>query len=406
MQRQALKLKVRRRVTSPFVIGGLLTIAAAVGYFAVRRSARSQAPSSRPAVRGNLKNVVKTEQVLLPLPGALGATTATLERSQRAFPLIMPKPEGTAQKQAVVAPWAMLPQGSWLSRQWQMIKATAKAWVDDYAPSMGAALSYYTLFSLAPLLIIMIAVAGMVFGQEAARGEIAAQLRGIMGEQGAVAVEGMLNAVREPSEGVVATVVGIAILLLGATATFGELQSALDRIWRVPVPEEESGIWHLLRTRLLSFGLVLCLGFLLMVSLVVSVTLAALSKWWGGWFEGWEVLLEFLNFVVSFGVFTLLFAMIYKIMPRANIPWRDVWTGAAVTTLLLTIGKVLISLYLGKSGLASGFGAAGSLVVLIAWVYYSALIFLFGAEYTWVYANRHGSRLQTPAPGDRPANVS
>ena len=146
--------------------------------------------------------------------------------------------------------------------------------------------------------------------------------------------------------------------------------------------------------------------FLLMVSLVVSVTLAALGKWWGGWFEGWEVLLEFLNFVVSFGVFTLLFAMIYKIMPRANIPWRDVWTGAAVTTLLLTIGKVLISLYLSKSGLASGFGAAGSLVVLIAWVYYSAQIFLFGAEYTWVYANRHGSRLQTPAPGDKPAGPS
>ena len=361
-QRQALKLKVRRRVVSPFVIGGLLTIAAAVGYFAVRRSARSQAPSSRPAVRGNLKKVVKTEQAL--------------------------------------------PQENWLSRQWQMIKATAKAWVDDYAPSMGAALSYYTLFSLAPLLIIMIAVAGMVFGQEAAQGEIVAQLRGIMGEQGAVAVEGMLNAVREPSEGVVATVVGIAIMLLGATATFGELQSALDRIWRVPVPQEESGIWHLLRTRLLSFGLVLCLGLLLMLSLVVSVTLAALGKWWGGWFEGWKVLLEFLNFVVSFGVFTLLFAMIYKIMPRANIPWRDVWTGAAVTTLLFTIGKVLISLYLGKSGLASGFGAAGSLVVLIAWVYYSAQIFLFGAEYTWVYANRHGSRLQTPAPGDKPAEPS
>jgi membrane protein len=158
-----------------------------------------------------------------------------------------------------------------------------------------------------------------------------------------------------------------------------------------------------LRTRLLSFGLVFGLGFLLVVSLVVSAALAALGKWWGGWFQGWDVLLEILNFVVSFGIFTLLFAMIYKIMPRASISWRDVWTGAAVTALLFTVGKALIGLYLGKSGLASGFGAAGAVVVLIAWVYYSAQIFLFGAEYTWVYANRCGSRVQKPAQADAPA---
>jgi YihY family inner membrane protein len=402
-QGQALKLEVRRLVTSPFVIGGLVTAAAAVGYFAVRRSAKPRERSSRPAAHGNLMSVLKTAQVLLPLLGALGTATAALKRNQHAFPLVIPKPESAAQKQAAVEPWAALPQGNWLSQQWQMIKATVKAWVDDYAPSMGAALSYYTLFSLAPLLIIVIAVAGMVFGQEAAQGEIVAQLRGIMGEQGAVAVEGMLKAAREPAKSVVATIVGIAILLLGATAIFGELQSALDRIWRVPAPKNESGIWHLLRTRLLSFGLVLGLGFLLVVSLVVSAALAALGKWWGGWFKDWDVFLESLNFAVSFGIFTLLFAMIYKIMPRAKISWRDVWTGAAVTALLFTIGKVLIGLYLGKSSVASGFGAAGSLVVLIAWVYYSAQIFLFGAEYTWVYANRHGSRVQTPAPGDKPA---
>ncbi len=174
-----------------------------------------------------------------------------------------------------------MPQGNWLSEHWQLIKAAVNAWLDDYAPSMGAALSYYTLFSLAPLLIIVIAVAGMVFGQEAAQGEIVAQLRGIMGEKGAVAVEGLLKTVREPAKGVVATIAGIAILLLGATAIFGELQSALDRIWRVPAPKE-SGIWRLLRARLLSFGLVLGLGFLLAVSLVVSAVLAALGKWWGG----------------------------------------------------------------------------------------------------------------------------
>lgn len=395
-QGQALKLKVRRLVTSPFVVGGLITAAAAVGYFAVRRSAKPRARSSRPAAHGNLTGILKMAQMLLPLLGALGAATAALKRNQGAFPLVLPQPESAAQKQAAVEPWATLPQRNWLSPHGQMIKSAVKAWVDDYAPSMGAALSYYTLFSLAPLLIIVIAVAGMVFGQQAAQGEIVAQLRGIMGAEGALAVEGILKAAREPAKGMVATIVGIALLLLGATAIFAELQSALDRIWRVSAPQAESGIWHLLRTRLLSFGLVLGLGFLLTASLVVSAALAALGKWWSGWFEGWDVFLEILNFAVSFGIFTLLFAMIYKIMPRANIPWRDVWTGAAVTALLFTIGKVLIGLYLGKSSLASGFGAAGSFVVLIAWVYYSAQIFLFGAEYTWVYANRHGSRVPMP----------
>lgn len=395
-QGHALKLKVRRLVTSPFVIGGLIT-AATVGYFAVRRRAKPRARSSRPAAHENLTSVLKTAQILLPLLGALGAATAALKRNQGGALLL---PESTAQKQAPVTPWATLPQENWLSQHWQIIKAAVKAWVDDYAPSMGAALSYYTLFSLAPLLIVVIAVAGMVFGQQAAQGEIVGQLRGIMGAEGALAVEGILKAAREPAKGMVASIVGIAILLLGATAVFVELQSALDRIWRVSAPQVKSGIWHLLRTRLLSFGLVLGLGFLLTVSLVVSAALAALGKWWGGWFEGWDVFLEILNFAVSFGIFTLLFAMIYKIMPRANILWRDVWTGAAVTALLFTIGKVLIGLYLGKSSLASGFGTAGSLVVLIAWVYYSAQIFLFGAEYTWVYANRHRPLDNTPSTSE------
>ena len=227
-----------------------------------------------------------------------------------------------------------------------------------------------------------------------------------MGNEGALAVEGLLKAAREPSTGIVATLAGIGLLLIGATAVFGELQNALDRIWRVPAPKEESGIWHLLRTRLLSFGLVLGLGFLLMVSLVVSAALAALGKWWGDWFAGWDVLLEGLNFAVSFAIFTLLFAMIYKTMPRARIAWNDVWTGAAVTALLFTVGKVLIGLYLGKSSLASGFGAAGSFVVLLAWVYYSAQIFLLGAEYARVYAMRHGSHAQTPVAGDATAAPS
>ena len=285
-----------------------------------------------------------------------------------------------------------------------MLRAAAQAWLNDNAPSMGAALSYYTLFSLAPLLIIVIAVAGILLGEQAARGEIVVQLRGIMGGDGALVVEQVLKAAHEPVRGAIASATGFAVLLIGATAVFAELQSALDRIWRVPDPRRALGIWTLLRTRLLSFGLVLGLAFMLTVSLVVSAALAALGKWWAGWFAGWQIVLEILNFAVSLGIFTLLFAMIYKIMPRAIISWRDVWTGAAVTALLFTIGKVLIGLYLGRSGLASGFGAAGSLVILAAWVYYSAQIFLFGAEYTWAYANRRGSRI--PAPASEPIEPS
>ena len=239
---------------------------------------------------------------------------------------------------------------------------------------MGASISYYALFSLAPLLLIVISVAGLVFGREAAQGEIVAQLAGIMGHEGAEALQAMLKAAREPKESIAATCVSLVVFLVGATATFAELQNALDRIWEVPASKRKSGLWHLLRTRLLSFGLVLGMGFLT------------------AWFLGWEVVLEIVNFAVSAGIFTLLFASIYKTMPRAKIAWRDVWTGATVTSLLFMVGKALIGLYLGTSGLASGFGAAGSVVVLVAWVYYSAQIFLWGAEYTWVYANSHGSR--------------
>ncbi|KQQ96184.1 ribonuclease BN [Massilia sp. Leaf139] len=268
-----------------------------------------------------------------------------------------------------------------------MFLAAANAWVDDYAPSMGAALSYYTLFSLAPLLVLVIAIAGMVFGQDAAEGAIVAQLQGIMGQEGATAVQGLLKAAREPSTGIVASIVGGVLLLLGATAIFAELQTDLDRIWEVPAKAKPSGLWGWLRSRVLSFGLVLGLAFMLMVSLVVSAALAATSEWLGGGGATASVLASALNFTVSFALFTVLFAMIYKIMPTAKISWHDVWMGAAVTALLFNIGKSLIGLYLAKSDVASGFGAAGSFVILVAWFYYSAQIFLFGAEYTWVYAN-------------------
>ena len=396
-----LKSKARRWVKSPYVVGGVVIGAAAAGYFAMVRSAKPRAPSALRAPGKSLTRVLEPLKILLPLFGALSAATPP-KRNLRTPPMVRPQSAGMAEK-SPTTPALAVPRGGWFSQQLQLVKAALKAWSDDYAPSMGAALSYYTLFSIAPLLIVVIAVAGMVFGQEASQGAIVGQLRGIMGEEGAVAVEGLLKSAREPAKSIVATIGGIATLLLGSTAIFAELQSALDRIWRVPAAKKESGIWRLLRRRLLSFGLVLAVGFLLMISLVVSAALAALGEWWGGWLEGWDVFLEVLNFAVSFGIFTLFFAMIYKIMPRAKISWHDVWTGAAVTALLFTIGKALIGLYLAKSSLASGFGAAGSLAVLLVWVYYSAQIFLLGAEYTWVYAQQHGSRAQGPALDNAPA---
>lgn len=285
-----------------------------------------------------------------------------------------------------------------LKQLWDLIGKSVAAWVDDYAPSMGAALAYYTLFSLAPLLIIAIAVAGLVFGQEAARGEIVAQIQGLIGREGAVAVQGLLKSANAPAQDILATLVSTVMLVIGATTVFAELQSDLDRIWRIPAPAKVNGIWSLLRSRLLSFGLVLGLGFLLLVSLVVSAAIAAFGRWSYGFFAGREAYLHTLNFGISFAITTLLFAMIFKFMPRARIAWRDVWVGAGVTALLFEIGKLLIGLYLGTTSVASGFGAAGSLVVLLVWVYYSAQVFLLGAEFTWAYSLTFGSRRHQPVP--------
>jgi membrane protein len=285
-----------------------------------------------------------------------------------------------------------------LKSAWVLVKTSVRSWVDDYAPSMGAALAYYTVFSIAPLLLIVIAIAGLVFGQDAAQGEIVAQLRGLMGEEAAKAIEGLLASVNKPSEGILSALVGVAVLLIGATTVFGELQDSLDRIWRAPA-RQKSGLWGLLRARVLSFGLILAVGFLLIASLVVSAGLSALGKWWAPLFGGWEILAQVVNFAVSFGIVTVVFALIYKIMPRVRIQWRDVWIGAAVTALLFTLGKFLIGFYIGRSGVASGFGAAASLVVLLIWVYYSAQIFLLGAEFTWVFAHTLGSLKGQPMPG-------
>jgi membrane protein len=286
---------------------------------------------------------------------------------------------------------------SWLKDIWSLFKQAFKAWSDDFAPSMGAALSYYTLFSIAPLLLIVIAVAGWFFGDDAARGELTAGLQGLMGAEGARAIEDMIANASKPTEGIVATVVGVFVLIIGATTVFGELQSALDRIWRAPAREKVSGLWRILRARLLSIGMILGIAFLLMVSLVLDALLQSLGKLWGT--GGWQVVAQAVNTVVGFGLTTTVFALIYKLMPRAKIEWHDVWIGAAVTAVLFTVGKFLIGLYIGRSAVASSFGAAGSLAVVMIWVYYSAQIFLLGAEFTWVYSHAHGSRRGQKRPG-------
>jgi membrane protein len=273
-----------------------------------------------------------------------------------------------------------------------MAKQTVAAWVDDYAPSMGAALAYYTLFSFAPLLLIAVSIAGLVFGPDAARGEIFGQLQDVIGEQGAAAAQALLQSLNQPAQGIVGTVLGVATLLIGAASVFGELQNSLDRIWRAPPLREGFALWSLLRARLLTFGMVLGIGFLLVVSLLASAAIAALGKRYAEAFGGWAIVAEALNFVVGIVVITGLFAMIYKILPRVRIGWRDVWVGAAVTALLFSLGKSLIGVYLGRSGVASGFGAAGSLILVIVWTYYSAQVFLLGAEFTHVYAHARGSR--------------
>lgn len=283
----------------------------------------------------------------------------------------------------------------------RLLVAAGNAWVDDHCSSMGAALAYYTLFSIAPLLLIAVSVAGLVFGAEAARGELYEQLAGLVGAANARTVQDMLESLNQPRKGVISALAGAGAMAIGATTVFAELRSSMDHIWRAPIAAP-SGIFSWLRVRLLSLGMVLGIGFLLMVSLIVSAALSALSRWAAPWF-GHDVLIaaSALNLVVSFAFVMALFAMLYKWLPHVHLAWRDVWIGAAATALLFTIGKWLIGLYIGRSGVTSVFGAAASLVVLMLWVYFSAQIFLFGAEITSVYAHRHGSLRHAAAARER-----
>lgn len=274
--------------------------------------------------------------------------------------------------------------------------------MDDQAPTLGAALAFYTVFSLAPLLIITISIAGLVFGQEAAQGQIFDQLRGLIGAASAEAVEDVVqNANARPATGVLTAIVGFVTLLFGASGVFGQLQTSLNAIWDVE-PKPGRGLFGIVRDRILSFGFILVVGFLLLVSLLLTAAIAFVGEGFGGMFPAIEILVQIINSILSLVVITLLFAMIFKFMPDAKIAWRDVWIGAFITAALFTVGKLVLGLYLGKSGVGSSYGAAGSLIVLLLWVYYSSQIVFFGAEFTRAYANRFGSRI---IPADNAVSV-
>ena len=274
---------------------------------------------------------------------------------------------------------------------WSVTKQALAGWWNDNVPRLGASLSYYTLFALAPVLIIAIAIAGFFFGPEAVRGEVVGQIRGLMGEEGARAVQAMLEGAAKPAASRLATAVGLLTFFLGATGAFLELQTALNGIWRVKPKESEKWWKDLVVQRLISFGLVIAVGFLLLVSLVVSAGLAALNRYMGIRFPAMAELWNAINLLVSFGVVTLLFSLIYRVLPDVDLSWRDVWLGAVVTAALFTVGKSLIGLYLGTSGVASAYGAAGSVLVLLIWVYYSAQIVLLGAEFTRAWVEWEGA---------------
>lgn len=281
---------------------------------------------------------------------------------------------------------------------WSMLRETFDEWSTDGASRLAAALAYYTIFSLAPLLIIVIAVAGFFFGETEARAGIFHEMESLMGPSGAEYIRGLLDTSWEPSSGLVATLVGLAVLLVGATGAFAQLQEALNIIWEAP-PRKGKGVWSYLRQRLLSFSLVLTIGFLLLVSLVVSAGLAAVGKYVAWADAPWFPILNALNLALSFGVTTLLFAAIYKILPDVKVRWKNVWLGAGAAALLFSIGRFLLGLYLGRSSFGSVYGAAGSFVVILFWIYYSAQILFFGAEFTQVTARRDGNMpLRQPPP--------
>jgi membrane protein len=272
----------------------------------------------------------------------------------------------------------------------EVLKASTAAWFAKRAASKGAALAFYTLFSMAPILLLAIAVAGYFFGADAARGEIVSQMQMLVGPNGAQAIQALLAAAQDPASGLIAIVVAGVLLVIGATSVFVELKGSLDELWGVDKPDR-SAFALLVTTQLRAFMLVLFLGLMLVLSLLTSLALAVLERYVGGFWSSSSIVLATLSAAISFSVIVCLFAVIFKMLPDVPLSWRDVWTGALFTAVLFFLGKFAISLYLGKSAVASGFGAAGSIVALLLWVYYSAQIFFLGAEFTRQYALRCGS---------------
>ena len=271
---------------------------------------------------------------------------------------------------------------------WTTLKETVEDYLEDGALSKGAAIAFYTILSIGPVLVICIAIAGLVFGQEAAQGAMVGQLKGLMGDQAAEAIQTMIASASNKKSGIWATVIGLVTLLITASGVFGEMQSSLNAIWKA---QPKGGVSGILKARAASLGLVATMGFLLLTSLVVSAGLHALGTYMSGVLPGSELVLQILNFVISFAMVSALFAAIYKILPDRNLSWRDVVVGAVGTAFLFTVGKTLIGLYIGSSSVASSYGAAGALIIVLLWIYYSSQIFLLGAEFTKVWASHHGS---------------
>jgi len=290
-----------------------------------------------------------------------------------------------------------------------VMRCAVTEWLDHRASSKGAALAFYTLFSLAPILVLVIAIAGFFYGTDAAQGQLLDELRGLVGTQGAETIQAILAGARNKESGKLATIIATVLLLVGATSAFAELKDSLDEIWDVP-PSKDATWWDTVRTRLLSFGLILTLGLLLMFTLVVSAALSVLEKYLGGMWHSATIILGWVAWAVSFLVIAVMFGAIYKLLPRVKLSWHDVTIGALGTAIMFTVGKFAIGLYIGNSGTTSSFGAAGSLIALLLWVYYSAQIFFLGAEFARQYALQMGSLKDkhvpgAPPPGARPSPV-
>lgn len=278
----------------------------------------------------------------------------------------------------------------------ELFKQTYSDWNEDKAPRLGAALAYYTVFSIAPLLVVLISVAGIFFGEQAARGEISAEIARVVGPQAAEFIEAMVQGARKPSSSIIASVVGLVTLLGSAMGVFGQLQDALNTIWEVQ-PKPDLSFAEKLKARLTPFMMIIGVSFLLLSSLVVSAAISALGAWMKSWLPAPEIVLQAVNLVIGVGIITLLFALIFKVLPDVQIEWRDVWIGAALTALLFVIGQFGLAWYVGKTAAESTYGAAGSLVAVLLWVYWTSQILFFGAEFTQVYANKYGSKI-VPSP--------